>query len=88
MSKPVKVPPQSKATLQRYFGVVRVELKPGEYHQGYQIEIVELSGNTVVSKYRYDKVDTKNVTMAKLELMNDPDSQEYEEFTKKHVFAG
>lgn len=73
--------------VRRYFSVVRLPRVPNDFHQGYQIEIAELSGDVVVRRYRLDKVDTKQMTMAKLELINDPDTQEHEEFYKKHAVA-
>lgn len=64
----------------RYFSVVPLgRLHPSDGWKAYQIETVVLRGDVVIERIMYDKPDTKQAVMAKLELMNDPDEQEYNE---------
>ncbi len=62
----------------RFFHVNKVPMKENDFHQGYRIEVLEMLGDRITKRYFYDKTDTKQVVMAKLELINDPDNQEYE----------
>lgn len=63
---------------QRFFSVVANGILPGHSHKSYQIEVVETLGSEITKRYLYGKVDTKQQTMANLELINDPDNQEFE----------
>lgn len=65
--------------IKRFFSVSKCPKTHGEHWQGYQIEVLELKGQKIFNRYMFDKPDTKQIVMAKLELINDPDNQEYGE---------
>lgn len=78
MTKPQKQPRQATVTA-RFFRAVALPKNPQNYWPDYQLEMVTFDGDRFIDKKLIGKPDSKQMIMAKLELLNDPDQQEYDE---------
>lgn len=67
----------STAPLEYFFRVKKIgRLHPADYWEAYQIEILIMQGDKVFRRWFYDKPDTKQMVLAKMELMMNPDQME------------
>ena len=70
-------PKLSTAPLEYFFAVRKLgRLQPNDYWEAYQIEMLIVQDNKIVRRWLFDKPDTKQMTMAKMELMINPDQPE------------
>lgn len=70
--------------VERFFRAVPIPQLGNDWHPPFQLEIIEVAGDKIVKRFRYGKVDTKQMVMANMDLLNDPTAQENEDFVKRH----
>lgn len=63
----------SSDTKETFFRCKKLGKGPNDYWDSYQIEVCVLQGNKIIKREMVDKPDTKQMTLAKAELMLNPD---------------